>query len=124
MKIRSFIVRALLFAVVLVPATMRVSAKSLSAPSCRVAKPQLRASYSAEKTGQVLDQFLASRQRHHAPAPRLHRIRGKKINSQTQLSAAPRRIVLAYILTSNANVDRQNMDGPNPSRGPPSQFSL
>lgn len=124
MKARSFIVRALLFAVVLVPAAMRMGAKPLGALSCGVAKPQLQASYPAEETGQVSDQFMASRHRHHTPAPRLHRIHGKKINMQTGPAPAPISCTPAHVLVADASVDQQDMDGPNPSRGPPSQFSL
>ena len=86
MKARSFIVRALLFAVVLVPAAMRMGAKPLGAPLCRVANPQLQAIDAGVQTGWALDQFLASKRSHRAPATRLHRIHGKKINLQIATS--------------------------------------
>jgi hypothetical protein len=124
MKARSFIVRALLFALVLVPAAMRVSAKQLGAPSCRVANPRLQAIDAAGQTGRILDQFESSRQRPHAPAPRLHRIHGKKINLQTGAALASQSCALTHVLIADARVNQQDMGGPNPSRGPPSQFSL
>jgi hypothetical protein len=120
MKARSFIVRALLFALVLAPASMRVSARPLSAPSCRVAKPQLRASHA----GRALDQFVVSRERHRTPTPRLRRIRGKRLNTHLVLVLAPRRSAFTDILTSDARLEQQDLDGPNPSRGPPSQLFL
>jgi len=42
MKARSYIVRALLFALVLVPSALQTSARPLGAPSCHVGKQQLR----------------------------------------------------------------------------------
>jgi len=122
MKTRIFIVRALLFALVLAPAAMRVSAKPLGAPSCRVGNPQLRAIDG--QAGWILDQFEASTQHHRAPATRLHRIHGKKISVQAALVLTPRSCTLTHILVPDAHVDEQDMDGPNPSRGPPFQFSL
>jgi hypothetical protein len=124
MKARSFIVRALLFALVLAPAAMRVSAKPLRAPSCRVANPRLQAMDGRLQTGRILDQFASSRQRPHVPAPRLHRIHGKKINLQTGMALASESCTLTHVLIADAHVRRQNMGGPNPSRGPPSQFFL
>ena len=124
MKARSFIVRALLFAVVLVPAAMRMGAKPLGAPLCRVANPQLLAIDAGGQTGWALDQFLASKRSHRAPATRLHRIHGKKINLQTGMAPEPLGCALIHILIADADVDQQDMGGPNPSRGPPSQFSL
>ncbi len=123
MKARSFIVRALLFALLLAPTAMRLSARPLGALSCRVAKPQLRVSHGGGQTGWAMDQFLASRQHPHAPAARLHRIRGKKISAQTGLVLTPGRCAPTHILISDSCIDQQDMDGPNPSRGPPSQLS-
>lgn len=124
MKARIFIVRALLFALVLAPAAMRVSAKPLGAPSCRVANLQLLAIDAGGQAGWILDQFAASEHRHHAPATRLHRIHGKKISVQAALVLTPRSCTLTHILVPDVRVDQQDMDGPNPSRGPPSQLSL
>jgi hypothetical protein len=124
MKTRSFIVRALLFALVLAPAAMPVSAKPAGALSCRVANRQLRTIDAGGQAGRILDQFVDSTQRHRAPAPRLHRIHGKKISVQAALVLTTRSCTLTHILVGDARVDQQDMDGPNPSRGPPSLFSL
>jgi hypothetical protein len=124
MKARSFIVRALLFALVLAPAAMRVSAKPLGAPSSRVANPRPQAIDGRVQTSRILDQFASSRRRPHAPAPRLHRIHGKKINLQTGVALASQSCALTHVLIADARVRQQDMGGPNPSRGPPSQFSL
>jgi hypothetical protein len=124
MKARSFIVRALLFALVLAPAAMRVSAKPLGAPSSRVANPRPQAIDGRVQTSRILDQFASSRRRPHAPAPRLHRIHGKKINLQTGAALASQSCALTHVLIADVRVRQQDMGGPNPSRGPPSQFSL
>ncbi len=122
MKARSFIVRALLSALVLVPFAMRTSAKPLGALSCHVTKPQFRTVRAGGH--RALDQLVASMPGHHAPAPRLHRIRGKKISIQRGLVQMPRSFTPTHFLVLDARVGQHDMDGPNPSRGPPSQFSL
>lgn len=124
MKARNLIVRALLFGLVLAPSAMRMSARQLGASSCRVAKSQSRASRTSVKTSGFLDQFVAFTPGHHAPAPRLHRIRGKKISIEWGLIQAPRKHASTHFLFSDARIGQQKMDDPNPSRGPPSQFSL
>ncbi|MGC1422235.1 MAG: hypothetical protein WA354_13255 [Terracidiphilus sp.] len=124
MKARIFILRALLFALVLAPSALRTSARPLGASSCRVAKPELRASHEDRRTGEVLDQLVASTPGNHAPATRLHRIRGKKISTQWGLVATPLSCAPSHFLVSDVRVCEQDMDGPNPSRGPPSHFSL
>jgi hypothetical protein len=124
MKARSFIVRALLFALVLAPSAMRMSAKQLGVPSCRVAKSHSHASRAGVKTGGSLDQLVAFTPGRHAPSPRLHRIRGKKISIERGPVATPRRHTPTHFLIADARVGQQEMDGPNPSRGPPSQFFL
>jgi len=124
MKTRSFILRALLFALVLAPAAMPVSAKPAEALSCRVANLQLRAIDADGQASGILDQFVAAEHRHHAPATRLHRIHGKKISVQEALVLASGSCTLTNFLVPDAHVDQQDMDGPNPSRGPPFPFSL
>ena len=124
MKARSFIVRVLLLALVLAPSAIRASARQLSPPSCRVAKWQSPASRASVKASGSLVQLVASTPGHHAPAPRLHRFRGKKISIERGLVATPRRITSTHFLVSDARVSQMELDGPNPSRGPPSQFPL
>lgn len=124
MKARSFIVSALLFAIVLAPSALRASVSHLGEPSCRVAKPQLRASHVRARTCRTLSQLVASSPGHHAPAPRLHRIRGKRIGIQRSLLPASGSYTPTLFALSDAKIGRQELDGPNPSRGPPSSLSL
>ncbi len=122
MKARTLFVRALLFALVLLPFALRTSARPLGALSCRVAKAKLRVSPAAGHAALV--QLVASTPGHHAPAPRLHRIRGEKISIQMGMIQTPRGCTSTRCLISDARVCQQDMDGPNPSRGPPSLASL
>ena len=122
MKARSFIVRALLFAVVLAPSALRTWAKPLGASSCRVAKTQLQVSRMSRQNGEA--KLVATLPRHHAPAPRLHRIRGKKISIQAGLVLTARSYSPTHFLIKDALVSQQDLNGPNPSRGPPSLFFL
>ena len=124
MKARSLILRALLFAVVLAPSALRASARPLSAPSCTVLKPQVRAGSVRVNAVRTPDQLVAAMPGHHGPAPRLHRIRGKKISMQRGFASAPRCYARTVFLFSAESFAEQEMGGPNPSRGPPSQFSL
>jgi hypothetical protein len=124
MKARSLILRALLFAVVLAPSALRASARPLGAPSCTVMKPQMRAGLVGVKAVRTPDRLVAAKPGHHGPAPRLHRIRGKKINIQSGFVSAPRCYARTVFLFSAESFIQPDMGGPNPSRGPPSQFSL
>jgi hypothetical protein len=124
MKARSLILRALLFAVVLAPSALRTSARPLRAPSCTVLKPQKRAGLVGVKAVLTPDQLVAAMPGHHGPAPRLHRIRGKKISIQSGFVSAPRCHARTVFLFSAESFVQPDMGGPNPSRGPPSHFSL
>jgi hypothetical protein len=124
MKARIFIVRAFVLAMVLAPSTLWASARHLGVSSCRVEKAHYRASHTSRQRGRTLGQLVAAMPRHHAPAPRLHRIRGKKINVQSGLVFMARSYAPTRFDISDAQVGQQDLDGPNPSRGPPSQFSL
>jgi hypothetical protein len=127
MKARSLILRALLFAVVLAPSALWASARSLGAPSCTVLKPQVRqvrTGWAGVKTVRTPDQLMAAMPGHHSPAPRLHRIRGKKISMQRGFASAPRCYARMVFLFSAESIAEQEIGGPNPSRGPPSQFSI
>ena len=123
MKARIFIVRALLFAVVLAPLALRATAKPLSAPSCTALRPQLDTGSVAIKAIGVTEQLVASAPSHRGPTT-LHRIRGNKISIERGFASAPRCFARASFLFSAASFNQQDMDGPNPSRGPPSQISL
>jgi hypothetical protein len=123
MKARSLILRALLFAIVLAPSALRISARPLSAPSCRIPKVQLRSDHVNAKAASIPDRFVGSTAGHRTPAPRLHRIRGKKISIQNGFTSAPRCYAQTIFRFSAAPFVQQDMDGPNPSRGPPSHLS-
>jgi hypothetical protein len=123
MKTRWSIAGALLFALVLAPSALRASAKPMAVSSCQVSKTQFHANSAGKRTGGNLVQ-LASAPSHHTPAPRLHRIRGKKINVQGSTILALRCFAASRYLVQDASSELQIIDGPNPSRGPPSQLSL
>ena len=124
MKTRAFFVGALLFAMVLAPSALRASARPLGASSCQLPKTQLHNRSFKAQRGHTSGVLLASLPGHHRPAPRLHRIRGKKIGIQRIFALTPRSDARANFLFSFASVIQQDLDGPNPSRGPPSQFTL
>ena len=124
MNARAFFVRALLLAVVLAPSAMRASVRPLGASLCRVPKPQLPAGSFKGHAGHTPDELVGWLPNHHGPTPRLHRIRGKKISIQRAFALAPRCYTRTSFLFSFASAVQQDMDGPNPSRGPPSQLSL
>lgn len=126
MKARSFILRALLFAVVLAPFALRATAKPLGAHSCKVPNPQLRTAPVVLETaaGRAPEQLYASAPAQNRPATRHHRIRGKKISVEREFTSAPRVFARTSFIFSAVTFLQQDTDGPNPSRGPPSQISL
>lgn len=124
MKTRWSIAGVLLFALVLAPTALRASAGPKGAASCHVAMGQLHSPDAGGRTGVSLVQLVASQRGQHTPAPRLHRIRGKKINVQGSTIPALQCIAATRFLVPDASSGLQIIDGPNPSRGPPSQFSL
>jgi hypothetical protein len=69
-------------------------------------------------------QSLASVPGHQTPAPRLHRTRGKKINIDGSVILALKCIVATHDPVADTWLSQLDPDGPNPSRGPPSQISL
>jgi hypothetical protein len=124
MKTRWSIAGALLFALVWAPSALRASAKPMAVSSCHVSKSRFHSNNAGKRTRENLVQLVASAPSHHTPAPRMHRIRGKKINVQGSTILALRCFAASRYLVLDASSDLQNIDGPNPSRGPPSQFSL
>ena len=119
MKARRFTLRALLFALLLAPFALGSWAKPLSAPSCHVPKTQHRTKNKSVLSGWAVRSCLVSRPEHRLVA-RLHRNRGKKINLQDAFVLAPERGSTVPYRFSLAPKVQQNVDGPNPSRGPPS----
>jgi hypothetical protein len=124
MKTRWSIAGALLFALVLAPSALRASARPIGSSSCHVSKARFHSDSAAKRTRENLVQLVASAPSHHTPAPRLHRIRGKKINVQGSTILALRCFAASRYLVQDASSELQIIDGPNPSRGPPSQLSL
>ena len=124
MKARWSIAGALFLALVLAPSASRASARPKSAPSCDVARPRVHSTKAGKRTGANLVQLAASGPSHHAPAPRLHRTRGKKISVQGSTILALQCFAATRFLVPDTLSGRLMMDGPNPSRGPPLQFSL
>lgn len=122
MKAHRFTVRALLFALLLAPFALGSWAKPLSAPSCHVPKTQHRTESKSVLSGWAVRSYLVSRPEHR-PIARLHRNRGKKINFQDAFVLAPERGSTVAYLFSPALTGQGDVDGPNPSRGPPSQPS-
>ena len=124
MKTRWSIAGALLFALVLGPFALRASARPMAASSCDQAKSQLRINPPGSRTGGTLIQLVASVPGHQAPTPRLHRNRGKKINIDGSAIPALQPVAATCYLAPGTSFVQLDPDGPNPSRGPPSQFSL
>ncbi len=124
MKNRWSIAAALLFALMLAPTALRASTAPMRAPSCHVSKAQFHSDRPGRLTGRSLVQLLASRPGQHTPAPRLHRTRGKKINIQGSTILALQCFTATRFVAADASSGLQIIDGPNPSRGPPSQHPL
>lgn len=124
MKARSFILRALLVAVVLAPFALRATARPLGAPSCRVSQLQFRDTPAVMQATGATEQLVASMPGHHGPTTRLHRIRGKKISIERGFTSAPRCLARTNVLFSAVSFIQQDIECPNPSRGPPSLVSL
>lgn len=128
MKTRGIIFGALLLALALSPSALRAMSRSSSAPSwsahsCQILKPQSHTSYGrqAQKSPHKIGASLPG---HRGPAARLHRNRGKKISLQRGFAIARGCSEPSGYLFSLAPVRMQDPDGPNPSRGPPTELSL
>ena len=144
-KAHNLIFRALLLATVLAPSALWALCGQVGVHSRLVGHPQFgpgRATRVAgpttlagpvvlqgsaarlSRTGLSTDRLLSSMPRHHAPSPRFHRIRGKKISLQRAIAPTRRCHARESFLPSLVSVMQQVADGPNPSRGPPSQLFL
>jgi hypothetical protein len=125
MKARFHIVGALLFAFLFAPSAQRLWGSPLSASPCHDRKPLIHS------RGRVPSNLTLSRTAHQHPATRMHRIRGKKINVQDPVPAASLSCVSLASSAPAPSPVPHDLDGPNPSRGPPplyleqpSQFEL
>lgn len=123
-KTRWSIAGTLLFVLALAPFAMLASARPMGASSCHLADPRSHSNIAGKRKGGNLVQLVASRPGHHTPAPRLHRIRGKRINVQGNAILALQCFTTIRVVVQEATSGLRIMDGPNPSRGPPSQLSL
>jgi hypothetical protein len=123
MKARIFILGALLLAFAVSPSAMRASSRVIGVSSCHASTSNVRVRHGKNGLG-AADRIAVKLPGHHAPAQRLHRIRGKKISVQRSLYLAAGRTALPGYVFSAVLVSMQDPDGPNPSRGPPSQVSL
>lgn len=120
MKARWIILRALLLALVVSPSALRAMPRLLSVPSCQNAKSQIRANHARQKHKTGLE-VAYSQPGHHRPAQRMHRIRGKKIGIERGFIAGQGSSARNRYVFSVSRARLQDPDGPNPSRGPPSQ---
>src|SRR5215469_8253404 len=84
MKARRFTLRALLFALLLSPSSLLALARPFGAPSCELPKARFRVSHSARKTRTAPPELLAALPSGQRPAPRMHRIRGKKVSVERE----------------------------------------
>jgi hypothetical protein len=123
MKARYFIVRALLFALLLGPFALRASASHLGAPLCRIPKAQLHDA-SDWQSGGGFGQLLIPSPWMNRPSHQIHKNRGKKINVESGF--VPTLICFGETpyMAGTARAARQEFDGPYPPRGPPPQLSL
>jgi hypothetical protein len=124
MKARWSIAGALLFAHLVAPSALWASARLMGPSACHVAKPQVHTNDASTRKGGNLVRLVSSGPSHHTPAPRLHRIRGKKIGVQGSTILALECFAATRLLVPDSSSGLQDIDGPNPSRGPPSHYSL
>lgn len=118
MKARWIIFGALLLALAVSPPALRAMPRALSVSSCKTSKSQIRTNHAGRPK---LQREVAYSLPAHRPATRLHRNRGKKLSIErgfvrAQGFSAPSRYVF-----SMPRARLQDLDGPNPSRGPPTQ---
>ena len=124
MKARRFIFQALLFALLLSPSSLLALPRPFGAPSCELPKAQFRVNHSARKTRTAPPELLAALPSDQRPAPRMHRIRGKKVSVEREFVLDLFHSEESRYQFTFSTVERQDSDGPNPPRGPPSKLSL
>ena len=124
MKTRNFIVRALLLALLLSPSGLRAFGSRVSLSSCHVRKPHAPARRNEGRASAVAHQLVVSLPGHRSPAQRQHRNRGKRISAGTTFVPATGLVAVIRLPLSNKAICQQELDGPNPSRGPPALLPL
>ena len=121
MKAHRQIVRALLLISLLAPFGLRAFGSRVSSPSCRVLE-RSGGTHHHQLTRTALDVVLAA-PAHRSPAQRMHRLRGKRINLNTSLVLPPATSPIAESSPLSVTPHTQDLNGPNPSRGPPARHS-
>jgi hypothetical protein len=120
MKARWLIFGVLLLAFVVSPSEMRAIPHVPRMYPCPIAKTRVRNNY-ARQSQRAPREVAYSLPGHHRPAPRLHRIRGKKISIERSFIAATGSALPSRYVFAISPASLEGPDGPNPSRGPPSQ---
>lgn len=125
MKTRGLIVRTLLLALLLSPSSaLRAFGSRMLASSWQPQKQQLQAEPTAEGMAGAVNLSVVSVPGHRAPAQRLHKSRGKRINIDSALLPAPGSSAIDRLLFSDMAMVQKELDCPNPPRGPPTLLSL
>lgn len=124
MKTRSLIIKVLLLTMVLSPSGLRAFASRVSLSSCRVRTLHNATVPSKDRTILAAHRLVLSIPGYRSPAQRIHRIRGHKINVEAELVPTPSFFVVGRLPFSEMAVSHQELDGPNPSRGPPNLLFL
>ena len=119
MKARWIIFGALLLALVVSAPAMRAMPRALRVSPCQASKSQTPANHAAGKVKPLREVTYSLPV--HKPATRLHRIRGKKLSIERGFMRAQGSSAPSGYVFSIAREPQQDSDGPNPSRGPPSQ---
>jgi hypothetical protein len=122
MKVRWITFGALLLALFVSPSAARASMRSLGVSTCQTPKPLIGSIYRGN--AQAPSRVAFSIPGHQHPAPRLHRIRGKRINMQPGFTIAQGCPGKSCYVFAGDSARLQDAKGPNPSRGPPAQISL
>jgi hypothetical protein len=118
MKAHSSIIRALLLILLLSPVGLRAFGSRISMPSCRVAAHAPNTHRPNQVAKSSLRAVLTA-SAHRSPAQRIHRPRGKKINIDPALVPAFTTSAIAPKISSTNGLGMQELNGPNPPRGPP-----
>jgi len=110
--------RALLLISLLSPFGLRAFGSRIGTPSCHVPTPASAEDHQDRAGSFSLDSVLAVPP-HRSPAHRTHRLRGKRISVDTSFVLVPTLPPLTRQSFSAVTLHIRDLDGPNPSRGPP-----
>lgn len=118
MKVSRTIVRALLLISLLCPFGLQANGSRVSSPSCRVPR-HITAPRRQSHAGRSSLHAVLAASAERAPAQRIHRHRGKRVHLDSLLVLAPASRTIAAPTVSHLALHTQNLNGPNPPRGPP-----